>query len=195
MFFSSSLFSSSLLALLVPAEQELSNAEEVDHLRDAEQRRDHDHPTKSSLQKCTRSLVHQDLLKCVRDAFVRLFTRPLLKNLQPGLHHVEGVDGGGGDRPGSHAGDKRPPENCLRRVRAPPWPQLVQVGEERKVDDAEAHVAQGGGAETLVKPKDALLRKQFLCQRERRDLWKMGSGLAGSLELGSNPASILHLDL
>ena len=82
MFFSSSLLSSSsLLALLVPAEQELSDAEEVDHLRDPEQRRDHDHPAKSSLQKCAWSLVHQDLLKCVGDAFVRLFTRPLLKNL------------------------------------------------------------------------------------------------------------------
>ena len=83
MFFSSSslLSSPSLLALLVPAEQELSNAEEVDHLRDPEQRRYHDHPAKSSLQKCTWSLVHQDLLKCVRDAFVRLLTRPLLKNL------------------------------------------------------------------------------------------------------------------
>ena len=31
-------------------------------------------------------------------------------HLQSGLHHVEGVDGGGGDRPGSHAGDERPPE-------------------------------------------------------------------------------------
>merc|ERR1719192_3019647 len=112
---SSSLLSSpSLLALLVPAKQELSDAKEVDHLRDPEQRRDHDHPAKSSLQKCTWSLVHQDLLKCVRDAFVRLLTRPLLKNLQPGLHHIEGVDGGGGDRPGSHARDERPPEDCLR---------------------------------------------------------------------------------
>ena len=150
MFFSSSLLSSSsLLALLVPAEQELSDAEEVDHLRDPEQRRDHDHPAKSSLQKCAWSLVHQDLLKCVGDAFVRLFTRPLLKNLvvsiiisclkkvlsstyclpnlvsfskkkiethlQPGLHHVEGVDGGGGDRPGSHAGDERPPEEFYKK--------------------------------------------------------------------------------
>ena len=52
------------------------------------------------------------------------------------------------------------PEDCLRRVRAPPRPQLVQVGEERKVDDAEAHVAQGGGAETLVQPKDALSRNR-----------------------------------
>ena len=51
------------------------------------------------------------------------------------------------------------PEDCLRWVRAPPRPQLVQVGEERKVDDAEAHVAQGGGAETLVQPEDALSRK------------------------------------
>ena len=50
------------------------------------------------------------------------------------------------------------PEDCLRWVRAPPWPQLVQVGEEREVDDAEAHVAQGGGAETLVQPEDALSR-------------------------------------
>ena len=48
------------------------------------------------------------------------------------------------------------PEDCLRWVRAPPWPQLVQVGEEGEVDDAEAHVAQGGGAETLVQPEDAL---------------------------------------
>ena len=79
--FSSSSLLSSLLALLVPAEQELSDAEEVDHLRDPEQRRDHDHPAKSSLQKCAWSLVHQDLLKCVGDPFVRLFTRPLLKNL------------------------------------------------------------------------------------------------------------------
>ena len=150
MFFSSSLLSSSsLLALLVPAEQELSDAEEVDHLRDPEQRRDHDHPAKSSLQKCAWSLIHQDLFKCVGDAFVRLFTRPLLKNLvvsiivsslkkvsakfslfllksflskkkfethlQPGLHHVEGVDGGGGDRPGSHAGDERPPEELYKK--------------------------------------------------------------------------------
>ena len=82
MFFSSSLLSSSsLLALLVPAEQELSDAEEVDHLRDPEQRRDHDHPAKSSLQKCAWAFVHQDLLKCVGDPFVRLLTRPLLKNL------------------------------------------------------------------------------------------------------------------
>ena len=50
------------------------------------------------------------------------------------------------------------PEDCLRWVRAPPWPQLVQVGEEREVDDAEAHVAQGGGTETLVQPEDALSR-------------------------------------
>ena len=50
------------------------------------------------------------------------------------------------------------PEDCLRWVRAPSWPQLVQVGEQREVDDAEAHVAQGGGAETLVQPEDALSR-------------------------------------
>ena len=50
------------------------------------------------------------------------------------------------------------PEDCLCRIRAPPWPQLVQVGEEREVDDAEAHVAQGGGAEPLVQPEDALSR-------------------------------------
>ena len=50
------------------------------------------------------------------------------------------------------------PEDCLCRIRAPPWPQLVQVGEEREVDDAEAHVAQSGGAEPLVQPEDALSR-------------------------------------
>ena len=50
------------------------------------------------------------------------------------------------------------PEDCLCWVRAPPRPQLVQVGEEREVDDAEAHVAQGGGSKTLVQPKDALSR-------------------------------------
>ena len=50
------------------------------------------------------------------------------------------------------------PEDCLRWVRAPPRPQLVQVGKEGEVDDAEAHVAQGGGAETLVQPEDALSR-------------------------------------
>ena len=50
------------------------------------------------------------------------------------------------------------PEDCLRWVRAPSRPQLVQVGEEGEVDDAEAHVAQGGGAETLVQPEDALSR-------------------------------------
>ena len=50
------------------------------------------------------------------------------------------------------------PEYCLCWVRAPPWPQLVQVGEEREVDDAEAHVAQGGGSKTLVQPEDALSR-------------------------------------
>ena len=50
------------------------------------------------------------------------------------------------------------PEDCLRWVRAPPWPQLVQVGEEREVDDAEAHVAQGSGTKPLVQPEDALSR-------------------------------------
>ena len=54
------------------------------------------------------------------------------------------------------------PEYCLCWVRAPPWPQLVQVGEEREVDDAEAHVAQGGGTETLVQPKDALSRSSYV---------------------------------
>ena len=52
------------------------------------------------------------------------------------------------------------PEDCLRWVRAPPRPQLVQVGEEREVDDAEAHVAQSGGAEPLVQPEDALSRSR-----------------------------------
>ena len=55
------------------------------------------------------------------------------------------------------------PEDCLRWVRAPPWPQLVQVGEEREVDDAEAHVAQGGGTEPLVQPEDALSRRSNSC--------------------------------
>ena len=50
------------------------------------------------------------------------------------------------------------PEDCLCWVRAPSRPQLVQVGEQREVDDAEADVAQGGGSKTLVQPKDALSR-------------------------------------
>ena len=48
-------------------------------------------------------------------------------------------------------------------------PELVEVGEEREVDDGEADVPQHGGAEALVESENAFRPEQLLGDAQR---WK-----------------------
>lgn len=196
-----------MLGWLQQPQQGLGDAQEVDHLSDAEQRGDDQGTAVGTLQEGRGALVPQDLPGTVQEPSVGVLVDSALQRLESGLHHVTGVDSHGSRAPSHTASQEGHVERRL--LRGCRTAQLVQVGKEGEVDDGEGDVPEQCGPQSLVEASDAPAPKQVPGQLGgcgpgggRGLHGGLGTPLGRQLGLGSQylllggeAAGILKLDL